>query len=322
LAWHIPTETNYGGPVIGKDGTIYQGTDLHQLLALSPSGVLKWSIPTPYRVSATPAILPDGRIVFVDEGGTIYAANPDGSISWTNHAGVGSGADDGPAIGRNGTIYAGIGPAVYAFRSDGTTLWSYQLGGNALGPVAVRPDGTVYAASSRLFAIGPGGSLLWETDPLQIGSVSIGPDGTVYANSKLPPTVYAYNSDGTLKWKYQADTCCGVDVAATPAIGTDGTIYVGQNLSEHGAMLALNPDGTLKWRADYGHAPTSPALDADGTIYYGGGSGTPSVFALNPDGSLKWEYDTADGYLRTAVAIGLHHRLYAGTAKAFYAFGP
>src|SRR6266487_3938768 len=38
LAWRISTETNYGGPVVGRDGTIYQGTFAGQLLALNPDG--------------------------------------------------------------------------------------------------------------------------------------------------------------------------------------------------------------------------------------------------------------------------------------------
>src|SRR5690349_18236538 len=44
LAWFIDSQTNYGGAVIGSDGTIYQGTDFHQLLAISPEGVIKWAI--------------------------------------------------------------------------------------------------------------------------------------------------------------------------------------------------------------------------------------------------------------------------------------
>jgi large repetitive protein len=321
LAWQISSQTNYGGPVIGRDGTIYQGTDLHQLLALSPTGVLKWSIATGRAVGSTPAIMPDGRTVFVDEGGTIYAANPDGSLSWTLPTGAGGGSANSPTIGVDGTIYTSTGPTVYALHPDGTILWTYDLGGNALGPVSVRPDGIVYAVSSLLFAIDPTGSLLWKTDALSLSSSSVGPDGTIYANSSLP-TVYAFRPNGTVKWTYEADTCCAANVLPAPAIGPDGTIYAGETLTDSGAILALNPNGTLKWEADYGHAPTPPVIDRDGTIYYGGGSSTASVFAVGPDGSLKWQYDTPDGYVRTPVAIGAHHRLYAGGSGGIYAIGP
>jgi large repetitive protein len=321
LAWQFSTQTSEGGPVIGADGTIYQGTDFHQLLAFSPNGVLKWAIPTGRAVGSTPAILPDGRIVFVDEGGTVYVANPDGTLSWTDPTGAGAGSS--PAIGRDGTIYTVIGATVFAFHPDGTIRWTYQIVGGTLGPVAVRPDGVVYVPAGYLYAIDADGSLLWKTETsLQgLASATVGPDQTIYVNSKLP-TIYAYNPDGTLKWSYQADTCCSADVPPTPAIGADGTIYVGETLTDNGAMLALNPDGTLKWQAEYGYAPTSAAIDRNGWIYYGGGSSAASVFALGPDGSLKWEYDTPDGYVRTPVAIGLHHRLYAGGSGGVYAIGP
>jgi len=69
LVWRIPTETNYGGAAVGRDGTIYQGTDFGQLLAINPDGSIKWTMSGPYRVSENPAVMLDGRIVFVDEGG-------------------------------------------------------------------------------------------------------------------------------------------------------------------------------------------------------------------------------------------------------------
>jgi outer membrane protein assembly factor BamB len=201
LAWQISTQTNGGGPVIGRDGTIYQGTDLHQLLAMSPTGALKWSIPTTRAVGSTPAILPDGRIVFVDEGGTVYVANPDGTLSWTNPTGAGSASvGASPAIGVDGTIYTVIGPTVFAFHPDGTIRWTYQIIGGTLGPVAVRPDGVVYVPAGYLYAIDANGLLLWRTqEQLQfLASATVGPDRTIYVNSNLP-TVYAFHPNGTIK---------------------------------------------------------------------------------------------------------------------------
>lgn len=44
---------------------------------------------------------------------------------------------------------------------------------------------------------------------------------------------------GTQKWAFQA----GVDMWSSPAIGADGTIYVG---SDDNRLHAINPDGTQK----------------------------------------------------------------------------
>jgi outer membrane protein assembly factor BamB len=75
-----------------------------------------------------------------------------------------------------------------------------------------------------------------------------------------------------------------------PAIGGDGTIYVGSNDNN---LYAINPDGTEKWSYPTGSDVNSPpAVGSDGTIYFG--SHDNKVYALNPDGTLKWSYQTGD----------------------------
>ena len=68
---------------------------------------------------------------------------------------------------------------------------------------------------------------------------------------------------GTKKW---SDTT-GNSIDSSPAIGADGTIYVG---SEDNKLYAINPNGTLKWSFTTGNAIfSSPAIGADGTICVG-----------------------------------------------------
>ncbi len=160
------------------------------------------------------------------------------------------------------------------------------------------------------------------------GSPAVGADGTIYVNS-FNPTVYAINPDGTTKWTFTAGDCCDADVPSSPAIGADGTVYVGETLlaglEADGVMLAINPDGTLKWEAHHGRDPTSPSVGGDGTIYYGAytdGIAGP-LYALDPNGSLRWEYDDPNGgYVRTPPAIGLGRRVYAGSVSGFFGIGP
>jgi outer membrane protein assembly factor BamB len=327
LAWRISTETNYGGAVVGRNGTVYQATFDHGLVALRPDGTVKWTFHTASLFESTPAILPDGRIAFVDDGGNLYVIHPDGSLSWGFQSGTSQCCNEtAPAIGRDGTIYTGIDQTIYAFYPDGTIRWTY-FGEGVGGAVAVAADGTVYFPSNDLVALDSDGHLLWHSDPLlQLGgSPAVGPDGTIYATAN-DSTAYAFNPDGTTKWSYQADDCCDADVPASPAIGRDGTIYVGMPLGGDpgvdGVMFAFNPDGSIKWEVHHGRYPTAPALGGDGTIYYGGGSGAPSLYALNPDGTLKWQYDDPHGaYVRTPPAVG-QGRVYAGSINGFFAIGP
>ncbi|MEW6659475.1 MAG: PQQ-binding-like beta-propeller repeat protein [Thermodesulfobacteriota bacterium] len=71
---------------------------------------------------------------------------------------------------------------------------------------------------------------------------------------------------GDLKWALTT----GGPVMSSPAVGADGTIYVG---SEDEHLYALNPDGSLKWACNLGgfrnFIISSPAVGPDGTIYFG-----------------------------------------------------
>src|SRR6266536_5500237 len=160
LAWRISVETNYGGPVVGRDGTIYQGTFGRQLLALNPDGTTKWAVTVPSVVESTPAILADGRICFL-AGGILYVVNPDGSFSWRFRTG-GAFDEAAPAIGSDGTIYTAGYSVMYALHPDGTLRWSYDVGQLITGAPSVTRGGVAYVPSGNLYALDPTGSLLWE----------------------------------------------------------------------------------------------------------------------------------------------------------------
>ena len=75
-----------------------------------------------------------------------------------------------------------------------------------------------------------------------------------------------------LKWSYTT----GDTVKSSPAIGSDGTIYVG---SYDENLYAINPNGSLKWSfTTVGGVHSSPAIGSDGTIYVG--SDDDKLFAI------------------------------------------
>jgi outer membrane protein assembly factor BamB len=121
---------------------------------------------------------------------------------------------------------------------------------------------------------------------------------------------------GTLKWDFFA----GSKVDSSPAIGSDGTIYVG---CENGNLYALNPaDGSQKWAYLTGGVITtsSPAISADGTIYIG--SHDAYLYAIYPDGSLKWKSQTGDSEA-SSPAIGADGTIYlASRDYNLYALNP
>jgi hypothetical protein len=122
-----------------------------------------------------------------------------------------------------------------------------------------------------------------------------------------------------LKWSFAT----GGPVDSSPAIGADGTIYVG---SWDRNLYAINPDGSQKWSfTTGGQVMFSPAIGADGTIYVG--SSDPKLYAINPDGSQKWSFTTGGlltgGSPCTSLAIAADRTVYAASVGGkLYAINP
>jgi outer membrane protein assembly factor BamB len=87
-------------------------------------------------------------------------------------------------------------------------------------------------------------------------------------------------------------------------------------------VYAVNPDGTLKWKyATGGGLNSSPAIGEDGTVYIGGRDNY--VYALNPDGTLKWRYETESDIQHSSPAIGEDGTIYIGSLDGYlYALNP
>lgn len=117
-------------------------------------------------------------------------------------------------------------------------------------------------------------------------------------------------------WEFQT----GGSVYSSPAIGADGTVYVG---SEDGKVYALNgATGQKLWEFQTGgtvQLQSSPAIGADGTVYVG--SGDQKVYALNGvTGQKLWEFQTGSG-VDSSPAIGTDGAVYVGSWDGkLYAF--
>ena len=113
-----------------------------------------------------------------------------------------------------------------------------------------------------------------------------------------------YNSEGLI---ILAKNITTLQIISSPAIATDGTIYVG---STDGCLYALKNDGAIKWRYQTGdQIVASPVIGSDGTIYVG--SADRQLYAINPNGSLKWVYPTKSVFT-TSAALGTDGTIYIG----------
>jgi len=180
------------------------------------------------------------------------------------------------------------------------------------GHPTATPDevkGALYAAASRDASVGAVPNYEYGFGKLQVVPQGLLPPGsvkwTVSFNAPVWSSPAVANGSiyiGTLGGKIDAVDALGHViwevttsdlVIPTPAIGPDGTVYVG---SDDGNLYALDPaDGHEKWRFTATGTDksfeSSPAIGTDGTIYVGNGNG--EVYAINPtNGTKKWEFDT------------------------------
>ena len=82
------------------------GSDDHNLHAIDPTGILKWSYPIGTSLEySSPAIGADGTIYVGSDDHNLYAIDPTGALKWSYP--TGNYIYSSPAIGADGTIYVG-----------------------------------------------------------------------------------------------------------------------------------------------------------------------------------------------------------------------
>ena len=109
----------------------------------------------------------------------------------------------------------------------------------------------------------------------------------------------------TIHWVTPYST--GGTIFSSPAIATDGTIYIG---SSDNKLHAINPDGiTSKWTFETGDwVDSTPAIGLNGTIYVG--SWDNKLYAINPsDGTKLWDFNTSSNIV-SSPAIGVNGRIF------------
>ena len=330
-AWSIPIGpgTIMAGIAVGPDGTIYAGTTETKAgrsvwSAISPQGELLWSIKLATTLSM-PAIGEDGTLYFgsktlgepIGSEGVVTAVDPGGTVRWALE-GL-NGIRSSPAIGQDGTVYVAGGRHVYAIDSQGDIQWSWERAERVffLSSPAVASDGTIYVGAEDhfLYAVNPDGSLKWMFETGEKGRIRSSPtiaaDGTVYFGS-YDGRLYALRPDGTERWSREMH--CGLPWGCqpvgsggeSPAIGPDGTIYVGV-----GAVYAIDPDdGSVLWGSEPAGAETTAIVGADGTVYFGSFRG---ITALDAQGRMVWHYPGVGhtASIHGAPAIGVDGKIYS-----------
>ncbi|NLP09240.1 PQQ-like beta-propeller repeat protein [bacterium] len=166
---------------------------------------------------------------------------------------------------------------------------------------AIGDDGAIYFGSGlyttdqgwapgTLYALNPDGSLRWSREIGEaLYSPALGIQDNIYIMDRTY-TVHAFSATGSPLWKFDdyENTFVRRDMGQrTPAIGADGTVYIGGD-----GLYALDPlSGAKRWHVPHQRFPrrecmASPVIGRDGTIYVM--IGEDSLYAIRPDGRKKW----------------------------------
>jgi outer membrane protein assembly factor BamB len=264
-------------PAIDENGILYFGGIWGGYLyaIYSDNGTEKWKYPIGY-TWASPTVGPDGIIyVPATDNWNVLAFYSNGTLKWGFHAN--ERVFSSPAIGSDGTIYCtSYGNYLYALYPDnGTVIWRYNAGGSIRTSPCIADDGTIYVVSVNgpIHAVYPNGTMKWQTNVGGGTSPTIGQDGTIYCGYN---DLYAINPvNGSVKWVFDPGESRTIK-DGTPCNSLDGTIYFGTYISystqpDGGEIIAVNPNGTERWRimiaTDW--VMSAPAIGSDGTVYVG-----------------------------------------------------
>jgi outer membrane protein assembly factor BamB len=248
-------------------------------------------------------------------------------------------------IGSNGTIefccgpYATLtgGPALFgstplvATTGSATTSWRLFAvidigGGHCNAPAtfmradfagavpAIGPDGIVYSGANQAIMAARFDTLTWEAQttselPHYRGQPAFR-RGAVLLSTGAAATIDSFAFTSLTASTVTTTQVANVGTTITsPTIAADGTLTVA---TDDRRVIALRPDGSVRWTATLPDSATAPPTHgAGGLLYVGTGSG--DILALSEtDGSTVWTWSTG-APIRGPLAPGCDGVLYAAS---------
>ena len=237
------------------------------------TGTQLWTFQAGGGIQTAPALSANGDTVYVGSlDGNLYAI-PTLNTGAATHSALWA-TPTGGDLYSSSPVLAKIGGAPYLFIGStsqrafaisavtGNILWSKSIG-TVFATPAVATDASgnataVYFATydtsptraNYLYKLNPAdGNPVWQfpTVPNVIGAVvsspAIGQNGTVYFGSE-DGNVYAAKPDGTPQWGGTAAAPTGITIGggggfidSSPAIGTDGSLYIGATVGGNSGLV-------------------------------------------------------------------------------------
>ena len=217
-----------------------------------------------------------------------FLSSQDGNQKWKSQIGNEnySIAFSSTTIANDGTIYVGTYDGtngyMYAFTSSGNTKWIYNIPNQDYidqSSQTIDIYGTIYFGTygGYLYAINSNGTLKWSIQFSTLSSINTSP--IIDSNGYIlfgtgEGYLFCINANGYVIWSVllQPVGTSSPSILDSPAIGSDGTIYVCSLTSSNncGYLYALNGNnGSTKWI--YGvpnEIQNRPIISVDGTSIF------------------------------------------------------
>jgi outer membrane protein assembly factor BamB len=232
------------------DGTFYTSSLIGEIVGLCPNGFLRFTLVTP-PVQSSAAVGPDGTMYVGSDDRQLRALNERGPILWSFSASapiLGSPVAEVVNGTTNALYVADRGGFVFKVDTNGVPVPGFNFAnqnGGPVGAISSSPalaNGRLYVGSDdgRLYAIdATSGKIVWrfQTGAPIVSSpaVATGTNGLVVVVGSNDGNVYALRDAGASATTLMT-FAVGMPVRSSPAIGDDGTIYVG---ADDGRVYAI-----------------------------------------------------------------------------------
>ncbi|TXS91274.1 PQQ-binding-like beta-propeller repeat protein [Parahaliea maris] len=329
-----------GWPTLHKDA----GNRRSSSAAVTGRDYNHWTALAGASVLTAPVTSPDGQQLYLTTGlprghANLHAVSIDGSVIWESSPWTD--ADQGvdpcailssPIVDSNGDIYISDCNQLFAFASDGTRKWVTPLPALQEGDWVAAGDHPVNAFTTAAFTAD--GDVMGVTNFGDVVITDRDVGAILNAPFRLPAVLAPYASkhrlpdsllsDGLMdpafrEWAWQVIFAGNMRSANTPAVSSDGRIFVvgSSNESGIGALFALDVDSSVQpyevsvafsTRIGIGSG-SSPALSpSEQQVYVSDEEGW--LYAIDSDsGKVDWKVKTAAA--AGAAAVGPDGTVYA-----------
>jgi len=272
-------------------------------------GTFRWS----KVIGSTMPVRGPGKAMIYVVGSQMYDFGPDG-----NHALSASSSSSSPVIRQNGAIFFGTDGGNMVLATDQGIAQTYTVGslipGTAAGSIPGTPlidaGGLVYVGSANkyLYAFNPGGNVFNLDWSYFLGTPLLASPAIGFDG-----TLYVGGQNGDFLAVSSGSTLkyffqAGAPIVCTPAVDSSGNVYFGTTA---GKLFKLDYTGKQVWSVDLGTSlSSSPALGSGGVVYVGGGDG--KLYSISSAGAVNWGYATGAA-IASSPAVAPNGTIYVGS---------